>query len=139
MCMEANTDISFIISIWPIYGHAETFCLETSPQNIAENRELKQHVAMTHLLGWFSFVCKKLDLSCPLLWTLSSFFLKYIHMFHTSEGSVTCILPCVGLLSDILFSRSTWNRLTKKFFWNFADPHMCQISYYLSSKLLPFL
>lgn len=67
MCMEPNIDILFIISIWPIGGHHEAFCLEISSQNITENRGLKQHVAMKHLLGWFSFVCEKLDLSCPLL------------------------------------------------------------------------
>ena len=67
-----------IISIWPIGSHHEAFCLETSPKNIAEKRELERHVAMKHLLGWFSFVCEKSDLSCPLLCTLPSSFLKEI-------------------------------------------------------------
>lgn len=37
MCVKANTDRLFIISIWPIGSHHGAFCLETSPQNIAEN------------------------------------------------------------------------------------------------------
>lgn len=102
MCVEANTDVLFIISIWPVGSHQEAFCLETSPQYIAENGEFKQHVAVKYLLGWFSCVCEKSDLLHPLSSALLSSFIRDQYAF--TQVKVLSYIFYSGFSSDFIFS-----------------------------------